>query len=200
MYRKLSLDKRLQLVDKDDLPDIITVQDFTLDSAIRFREEVNNLLNKNDTCLPISITSGGGDVFALISMLDTLQYVKCPIITSVSGQAMSAGIMLSAMGTVGYRYVAPRAQLMMHNMFVFAVGDLPQIVSSVEHKVEMSKLLFKTISRHCGHESDFFSNFLKEKGNVDVFLTAHEAIDLKIADKIGIPCMEISTQLSVNII
>ena len=62
----------------------------------------------------IYINSPGGVVTAGLAILDTMNYVTCPIATYCIGQAASMGAVLLSAGNKGLRYALPNARIMVH--------------------------------------------------------------------------------------
>ena len=73
-------------------------------------------LEKQDSKSPITmyIQSPGGHVTAGLAIYDTMQYVKCDIITVCIGMAASMGSIILAGGTKGKRYALPHSEIMIH--------------------------------------------------------------------------------------
>lgn len=60
------------------------------------------------------INSPGGIVTAGLAILDTMNYIKCPVSTVVMGQAASMGSLLLCCGEKGRRFALPNARIMIH--------------------------------------------------------------------------------------
>lgn len=60
------------------------------------------------------INSPGGVVTAGLAILDTMNYIKCPVSTLVMGQAASMGSLLLTCGHKGRRFALPNARVMIH--------------------------------------------------------------------------------------
>jgi ATP-dependent Clp protease protease subunit len=60
------------------------------------------------------INSPGGVVTSAFAMMDTMNYVKCPVATMCIGQAASAGSLLLTCGEKGKRYSLPNSRVMIH--------------------------------------------------------------------------------------
>jgi ATP-dependent Clp protease protease subunit len=73
-------------------------------------------LEKQDAKSPITmyIQSPGGHVTAGLAIYDTMQYVKCDIITVCIGMAASMGSIILAGGAKGKRYALPHSEIMIH--------------------------------------------------------------------------------------
>ncbi|MCB1070760.1 MAG: ATP-dependent Clp protease proteolytic subunit, partial [Kiritimatiellae bacterium] len=60
-----------------------------------------------DKDISLYINSPGGSVTAGLAIYDTMQFVKCPVVTYCVGQAASMGAVLLAAGAAGKRYALP---------------------------------------------------------------------------------------------
>ncbi len=60
------------------------------------------------------INSPGGVVTSGLAILDTMNYIKCPVSTIVMGQAASMGSLLLCCGEKGRRFALPNARIMIH--------------------------------------------------------------------------------------
>ncbi len=73
-------------------------------------------LDAEDPSKPIYlyINSPGGSVTAGMAIYDTMQYIKCEVVTICVGLAASMGAFLLASGTSGKRLALPHARIMIH--------------------------------------------------------------------------------------
>ncbi len=60
------------------------------------------------------INSPGGVVTSGLAILDTMNYIRCPVSTIVMGQAASMGSLLLCCGEKGRRLALPNARVMIH--------------------------------------------------------------------------------------
>ena len=60
------------------------------------------------------INSPGGAVTAGMSIYDTMQFIRCPVSTTVMGQAASMGSLLLTAGAKDMRFALPNARIMVH--------------------------------------------------------------------------------------
>ncbi len=60
------------------------------------------------------INSPGGVVTSGLAILDTMNYIQCPVSTIVMGQAASMGSLLLCCGEKGRRFALPNARIMIH--------------------------------------------------------------------------------------
>ena len=60
------------------------------------------------------INSPGGSVTAGMAIYDTINYIKCDVVTICIGLAASMASFLLASGTKGKRYALPNSEIMIH--------------------------------------------------------------------------------------
>lgn len=198
---ELDIDPKLKIKNIEDvftLPQVITVNNFTEESANEFREEFYEAQNTGQDVIPIVIDSYGGSVDALISMLDVIEACPVPVATIAIGKAMSCGSILLTCGTEGYRYVAPRARVLIHPITSMSWGNLDDVNVKAKELKRLVKLCFHMMAKNCGLEKDFFINKMKEKRNADWILTPKECKKLNIAQHIGMPKFNVYIKTDVS--
>ena len=62
----------------------------------------------------VYINSPGGSVTAGLAIYDTMQFLKCDVVTYCLGQAASMAAVLLTAGTKGKRHALPGARIMVH--------------------------------------------------------------------------------------
>lgn len=67
-----------------------------------------------DKDISLYINSPGGSVTAGLAIYDTMQFIKCDVVTLCTGQAASMGAVLLAGGAQGKRYALPHSRMMIH--------------------------------------------------------------------------------------
>ncbi|HRX06902.1 MAG TPA: ATP-dependent Clp protease proteolytic subunit, partial [Kiritimatiellia bacterium] len=70
----------------------------------------------------VYINSPGGSVTAGLAIYDTMQFLKCDVVTYCVGQAASMGAVLLAAGAKGKRHALPGARIMIHQPWGGAQG------------------------------------------------------------------------------
>jgi ATP-dependent Clp protease protease subunit len=138
------------------------------------------------------INSPGGAVTAGLAIYDTMQYIKCDIRTIVMGQACSMGSFLAQAGTPGQRVVLPESRTMIHRVSSGTPGTSGsvhvqelQIEDINRHYAESQKINKRLTELYVKHNSVGKSyEELFETMKFDTFLTAQEAVDNGLADKV----------------
>jgi ATP-dependent Clp protease protease subunit len=183
--------------------EVIDINDFDECAFCGFMEGYKKCLNSGSDFLPLSIDSYGGEVHILLGMLNYLDDWKKEekkVITFTSTKAMSCGAVLLSAGTKGYRYMAPHAHLMIHEVSGMEFGKLADVKSGVKHQEELNKIIFAELDRNCDKETGYFQSLAKENKNADLFLSAQDCLKHGIIDKIGIPTIKISTNIEYQFI
>lgn len=138
------------------------------------------------------INSPGGAVTAGLAIYDTMQFIKCDVSTIVMGQACSMGSFLAQAGAPGKRIVLPESRTMIHRVSSGTRGTSGSVhvqelqfedaVRSMEESKKINKRLTELYVRHNTAGKTYEEMFDTMK--FDTFLTAQEAVDYGLADKI----------------
>lgn len=67
-----------------------------------------------DKDVHLYINSPGGSVTAGLAIYDTMQFIRCDVLTMCVGHAASMGALLLAAGAPGKRFALPNARIMIH--------------------------------------------------------------------------------------
>ncbi|HAE93568.1 MULTISPECIES: ATP-dependent Clp protease proteolytic subunit [Hyphomonas] len=126
------------------------------------------------------INSPGGYVSSGLAIYDTMQYIRCPISTVCIGQAASMGSLLLAAGEKDMRIALPNARVMLHQPSGGYQGVATDIERHAEEIIELKRRLNNIYVRHTGQDYDV----IEKKLDRDTFLTAEEAREFGIVDKV----------------
>jgi ATP-dependent Clp protease, protease subunit len=199
MLWKRIMDSNIKTVELRSNPVIIRVNKFDEKSANEFAEKIASAHNTGQSVIPVIIDSYGGQVYSLMSMIASIKSSELPIATIVEGKAMSCGVILFSCGTEGYRYITEDATLMIHDVSAGSWGKNSEIQASAEETKRLNEKIYKILSENSNKSEKWFNKQLNEKGRADWFIESKEAIDLGLADKIGMPKLEISVKLDINL-
>jgi ATP-dependent Clp protease protease subunit len=138
------------------------------------------------------INSPGGLVTAGLAIYDTMQFIKPDVHTIVIGQAASMGSFLAQAGTPGKRFVLPESRTMIHRVSSGTPGTRGSVHvqdlqfedarRSFEESVRINKRLTELYVRHNTANKTYEE--LYELMKFDTFLSAEQAVELGLADKI----------------
>jgi ATP-dependent Clp protease protease subunit len=199
MLWKRNIDSNIKSVELRSSPVIIRVNKFDEKSAKEFAEKIASAHNTGQSVVPVVIDSYGGQVYSLMSMIASIKNSELPVATIVEGKAMSCGVILFSCGTEGYRYITEDATLMIHDVSSASWGKNSEIQASAEEVKRLNDRIYKILSENSNKSEKWFNKQLNEKGRADWFIESKEAIDLGLADKIGMPKLEISVKLDINL-
>ena len=130
--------------------------------------------------ITLFINSPGGSVISGLSILDTMQFIKCDVSTIVMGQAASMGSLLASSGTKGKRLILPRARHLIHQPLGGAQGQASDMEIQVNEILRMKKQLTEIYVATTGKSYEQ----LERDMDRDNIMTAEESIAYGLADKI----------------
>jgi ATP-dependent Clp protease, protease subunit len=142
--------------------------------------------------ITLFINSPGGSVTAGLAIYDTMQFIKPDIATYVVGQACSMGSFLAQAGHPGKRFVLPESRTMIHRVSSGTPGTRGSVhvqelqfedaVRSMEESKRLNQRLTELYVKHntAGKQYDELFNTMK----FDTFLSAKEAVEYGLADKV----------------
>ena len=126
------------------------------------------------------INSPGGSVSAGLSIYDTMNYIKCDVVTICMGMAASMGAFLLSGGTKGKRYALPSAEIMIHQPLGGAQGQATDIKIAADHILRTKAKLNRLIAEHCGQPIEV----IEAATDRDNWLTAEQAVEFGLIDKV----------------
>ncbi|KDQ17709.1 hypothetical protein BOTBODRAFT_29866 [Botryobasidium botryosum FD-172 SS1] len=144
-------------------------------------------LEAEETQKPIHlyINSPGGSVTSGLAIYDT--YVSSPIHTYCIGQACSMGSLLLAAGEKGHRQCLPNASIMIHQPSGGASGQASDIAIHAKEILRVRQRLTEMYRKHCQKDSESVlvaTRRFEKALERDYFMTAEEALDFGIIDRI----------------
>lgn len=164
---------------------IILIQDdieqgllFDVVSKVRLLRKINRDL----TDITILLNSNGGEVVETLGLIDYLRNLKDEGITTnivCRGAAMSAAALLLTAGT-GIRAASKHSKIMVHQLSSFASGKLSDLKSNAKFAEQLEDDC-NTIMAECTKKD---KDWWQSNQQTDYFLTAEEALELGIIDKI----------------
>ena len=126
------------------------------------------------------INSPGGVITSGLSILDTMNYLKCDVSTVCFGQAASMGAVLLAAGNKEKRFVLPNSRVMIHQPLGGARGQETDIqIQAKEIKTLRERL--NGILANCSGQS---IKKIEKDTERDFFMDAQAAIKYGLADKV----------------
>lgn len=177
-----------EIIKLDEFP-YIYVTKFNEESLKEFYKEFSKLnFDPSVKIIPILISSYGGDVYTLLSMLDIIKTANKPVATIAMGKAMSCGAVLLSAGTPGYRYAGESTDILIHEVSNFSIGKNLDIQNEARSTERLNKTLMTILAKNCGMKDiNYFLKLSKSKGNVDLYFSAKECKKIGLIDSVSIP-------------
>jgi ATP-dependent Clp protease protease subunit len=180
-------------------PVVITVNEFTEESANEFSILISSAQNTGQKVIPVIIDSYGGQAYSLLSMIGTIKSSKIPVATIVKGKAMSCGAILSSFGEEGLRFMDRDAVIMIHDVSSSAFGKVEELKADARESERLNKKLYTMMARNCGKPDDYFLNLIHDKGHADWFLEADEAKEHNIVQQLRVPYLKGTVTVSFDL-
>jgi ATP-dependent Clp protease protease subunit len=128
------------------------------------------------------INSPGGSVISGLAIYDTMQFVKPDVCTLVMGQAASMGSFIAQAGAPGKRYVLPKSRTMIHQVSSGARGQATDLEIQLRETLKLKQQLTEGYVEHNSKGKTYQE--LYDSMERDFFLSAQEAVDFGLADKV----------------
>ena len=129
------------------------------------------------------INSPGGSITDGMGIVDTMNYIKCPVSTICIGMAASMGAVLLASGEKGKRYATPNAEILIHQPLIAGGGISGQTTDIKIHAEQMIKTrerLTKILADRTGKPIEQ----VMQDTERDNYMTAEEALQYGLIDEI----------------
>ncbi len=130
--------------------------------------------------LNLYINSPGGSVSAGLAIYDTIQFLTCNVNTYCIGIAASMGAVLLAAGSPGKRFALPNSDIMIHQVSGGAQGTASDVERTVEYMYRLKQRLNRILAKHTGKTEEQ----IEKDADRDYYMTAEEACDYGIVDKV----------------
>ena len=129
------------------------------------------------------INSPGGSITDGMGIVDTMNYIKCPVSTICVGLAASFGAVLLANGEKGRRFSTPNAEILIHQPLIGGngiAGQTTEIKIQAEHMIKTREKLNKLLSDKTGQTIET----IEKDTERDHWMTAEEALKYGLIDGI----------------
>jgi len=139
-----------------------------------------------EVIMPIDmvISTPGGNADDMFAIYDTMRMIReeIPIRTRGIGKVMSAGVVLLAAGTKGERSIGKNCRIMLHSVIGGHIGPMHQLDNEMEEIRNIQDQYISVLAEETKMTKRYLRNLMKKK--VNVYLSATEAVELGIVDKI----------------
>ena len=128
------------------------------------------------------INSPGGSITDGMAIVDTMNYIKCPVSTICVGLAASMGSVLLACGAKGKRFATPNAEVLIHQPLISGglSGQTTEIKIHADHMVKTREKLNKLLSEKTGQSLETIERDTER----DNYMTAEQALAYGLIDGI----------------
>ena len=156
------------------------IEEENIDRCIKWIEYEN--IDSKDKLLTLYVNTYGGELYQAFALIDIMRSSKHPIRTIGLGSIMSAGFLIFACGTKGERYIAPNAGIMCHQLTDDVSNKYHDLKAAVRETDNSNAKMVKILREATGLTALKIQSKLLQAS--DVYLTARELIQLKVADYI----------------
>lgn len=129
------------------------------------------------------INSPGGSITDGMAIVDTMNYIKCPVSTICVGLAASMGSVLLTCGAKGKRFATPNSEILIHQPLIGGgglSGQTTEIKIHADHMVKTREKLNKLLSDRTGQSLETIQRDTER----DNYMTAEEALKYGLIDGI----------------
>ena len=131
------------------------------------------------------INSPGGSITDGMGIVDTMNYIKCPVTTICVGLAASFGAVLLANGEKGKRFATPNSEILIHQPLIGGQGggisgQATEIKIHADHMIRTREKLNKLLSEKTGQPIEQ----IEKDTERDHYMTAEEALKYGLIDGI----------------
>jgi len=130
------------------------------------------------------VSTNGGSALEMFSIYDTIRMIKekAPVSTVGLGKVMSAGVLVLASGTKGYRKIGKHCRVMIHGVASGYAGS----IHSLENELEEVQWIQQQYITLLANETDMTQKYIEKliSRKVNVYLTAEQAVEYGIADEV----------------
>ena len=126
------------------------------------------------------INTPGGSVQDGLQIYDTMQMIKTPVHTIVTGMAASMGSILLAGGEKGYRGALPNASVMIHQVLGGCYGQSADVDIAAKEIKRLQNTLYDILADCTGKS---FKQIAKDADR-DHWMSADQACEYGIVDKV----------------
>ena len=133
-----------------------------------------------DKDIQFYINSPGGSVTDGMAIYDTMQYIKCDVLTICIGMAASMGAFLLSSGAKGKRLALPNAEIMIHQPSAGTQGQITDMAIHLKRLEIIKKRMNHILADNTGKPLEVVTADCER----DNFMSAEEAKEYGLIDKV----------------
>ena len=133
-----------------------------------------------DKEITMYINTPGGDVYSWMAIFDTMQHIKCDVVTMCAWLAASMGSIYLVGWTKGKRYALPNSRIMIHQPSHGTQWTVSDTWIAIEEGMKLKKNLTQIMADRTWQSFDKVQQDMER----DKWLSPQEALEYGIIDKI----------------
>jgi len=136
-----------------------------------------------DKDIVMYINTPGGEVYSWMAIYDTMQYIKCDVVTIATWLAASMWSIFLAWGTKWKRYALPHSKIMIHQPLVtggWLTGQATDIQIEAMEMMKIKKMFIELMAKNTGQDVKKVEQDM-ERNN---WMTPQDALKYGLIDKI----------------
>lgn len=133
-----------------------------------------------DKDIVMYINTPGGEVYSGMAIYDTMQYVKCDVVTICTGLAASMGSIFLVGWTKWKRFSLPHSRVMIHQPSHGTQGTISDTKIAVEEGEKLKEITTRIIADRSGQK---YNKVLADMER-DKWLSPEDALEYGIIDEI----------------
>ncbi len=140
------------------------------------------LLERKDPKAPITafVNSPGGSADSGFAIFDLFRFSPCPIVTVANGVVASSAVLIFLGGAKGKRLAMPNARFLLHQPSTATRGQASDIDITAREISKIRRRYNEIVAECTGRNIDI----VEKDSDRDFWLSAQEAVDYKLANKI----------------
>ena len=149
-----------------------------------FRHEVQRIAEIAATSVVVNIRSTGGDVNDALLIYDALMGLDAHITTRCYGYTASAATIIAQAANDGCREISGNAMYLIHKSTCSIEGNASSLDARADLLRKTDERLASLYALHSGLDAQYFADLMAENDGEGRWLTAEEAVEAGLADRI----------------
>ena len=149
-----------------------------------FRHEVQRIAEIAAKSVVVNIRSTGGDVNDALLIYDALMGLDAHITTRCYGYTASAATIIAQAANDGYREISSNAMYLIHKSTCSIEGNASSLDARADLLRKTDERLASLYALHSGLDAQYFADLMAENNGEGRWLSAEEAVEAGLADRI----------------
>ena len=133
-----------------------------------------------DRDISLYVQSPGGEVYAGLAIIDTMELIRADVSTIAVGFTASMGTAILAAGARGKRYALPSATIHMHQALGGAQGQARDVQIQTDELLRLNRRMRELLAERTGRTFEEIANDFDR----DRFMDANEAREYGLVDEV----------------